>query len=137
MAKTRGASKAKTTKAEATKAKKTPAAKKPAAASKKAASAAADAAVATASGSKVLSIEACKQWSVFKTRAGKIQKYLAQHGAAVDVVINKEKPSKGNFVVRLEGKEEPILELLGMKRPFAALKALDMDDIGKEVMDAL
>lgn len=135
MAKTRGASKAKTTKAEATKAKKkSPAAKKPAVASKKAASVAA---VATASGSKVLSIEACKQWSVFKTRAGKIQKYLAQHGAAVDVVINKEKPSKGNFVVRLEGKEEPILELLGMKRPFAALKALDMDDIGKEVMDAL
>ena len=134
MAKTRGASKAKTTKAEATKAKKSPAAKKPAAASKKAASAAA---VATATGGKVLSIEACKQWSVFKTRAGKIQKYLAQHGAAVDVVINKEKPGKGNFVVRLEGKEEPILELLGMKRPFAALKALDMDDIGKEVMDAL
>ena len=134
MAKTRGASKAKTTKAEATKAKKSPAAKKPAAASKKAASAAA---VATATGGKVLSIEACKQWSVFKTRAGKIQKYLAQHGAAVDVVINKEKPGKGTFVVRLEGKEEPILELLGMKRPFAALKALDMDDIGKEVMDAL
>ena len=134
MAKTRGASKAKATKAEATKAKKTPAAKKPAASSKKAASAAA---VATTTGGKVLSIEACKQWSVFKTRAGKIQKYLAQHGAAVDVVINKEKPGKGNFVVRLEGKEEPILELLGMKRPFAALKALDMDDIGKEVMDAL
>eukprot|EP00986_Skeletonema_menzelii_P010082 scaffold4765_cov177-Skeletonema_menzelii.AAC.1 len=60
-----------------------------------------------------------------------------KHGAAVDVVINKEKPGKGNFVVRLEGREEPILELLGMKRPFAALKALDMDDIGKEVMDAL
>ena len=131
MARTRGTSKAKATKAEATKAKKSPAAKKkPAAASKKAAS-------ATATGGKVLSIEACKQWSVFKTRAGKIQKYLAQHGAAVDVVINKEKPGKGNFVVRLEGREEPILELLGMKRPFAALKALDMDDIGKEVMDAL
>ena len=51
--------------------------------------------------------------------------------------INKEKPGKGNFVVRLEGKDEPILELLGMKRPFAALKALDMDDIGKMVMDSL
>lgn len=51
--------------------------------------------------------------------------------------INKEKPGKGNFVVRIEGREEPILELLEMKRPFAALKALDMDDIGKQVMDAL
>ncbi len=133
MAKTRGASKTKATRAEATKAKKSPAAKakKPAAKAKK------TTAVAAATGGKVLSIEACKQWSVFKTRAGKIQKYLAQQGAAVDVVINKEKPGKGNFVLRLEGREEPILELLGMKRPFSALKALDMDDIGKEVMDAL
>ena len=39
--------------------------------------------------------------------------------------------------MRLEGKDEPILELLGMKRPFAALKALDMDDIGRMVMDSL
>lgn len=39
--------------------------------------------------------------------------------------------------MRLEGKEEPILELLGMKRPFTALKDLDMDDIGKMVVDAL
>ena len=51
--------------------------------------------------------------------------------------INKEKPGKGNFVVRIEGREEPVLELLGMKRPFAELKALDMDDIGKNVMEAL
>jgi len=131
MAKTKGTPKAKATKAAATKAKKPPAS-----ASKKTSSTAAPAAAAAAGG-KVLSIEACKQWSVFKTRAGKIQKYLADHGAAVNVEINKEKPGKGNFVVRLEGKDEPILELIGMKRPFAALKALDMDDIGKMVMDAL
>lgn len=30
-----------------------------------------------------------------------------------------------------------MLELLGMKRPFAALKALDMEDIGKQVIEAL
>ena len=74
---------------------------------------------------------------VFKTRAGKIQKYLAENGSAARVEINKEKPGKGNFVVRIEGKEEPILELLAMKRPFAALKALDMEDIGKSIIDAL
>ena len=51
--------------------------------------------------------------------------------------INKEKPSKGNFVVRVEGKEEPVLELLGMKRPFKDLKALEMEDIGKMVIEAL
>ena len=51
--------------------------------------------------------------------------------------INKEKPGRGNFVVRVSGKDEPVLELLEMKRPFSALKALDMDDIGNMVLDAL
>lgn len=130
MAKTGGTPNVKAAKvAKKTKVKKSAQKKYPAAEVNKAPSAAA--------GKVVLSIEACKQWSVFKTRAGKIQTYLADHGAAVDVQINREKPGKGNFVVRLEGKEKPILELLGMKRPFAALKALDMDDVGKMVMDAL
>jgi len=53
------------------------------------------------------------------------------------VEINKEKPTRGNFVVRVEGKEEPVLELLGMKRPFTDLKALEMEDIGKMVIEAL
>ena len=53
------------------------------------------------------------------------------------VEINKEKPGKGNFVVRVDGKEEPVLLLLGMARPFKDLKALDMDGIGKMVMDTL
>jgi hypothetical protein len=53
------------------------------------------------------------------------------------VEINKEKPGKGNFIVRVDGKEEPVLSLLGMARPFKDLKALDMDDIGKMVIDAL
>jgi len=39
--------------------------------------------------------------------------------------------------VRVEGRDEPVLELLAMKRPFAELKALDMDDVGKSVLDAL
>ncbi len=133
MAKTRGT----TTSTKATKAAKTTKAKKSTTPKKSTAAEAKKASSSASAGGKVLSIEACKQWSVFKTRAGKIQKYLAEHGAAVDVEINKEKPGKGNFVVRLEGKDEPILELLGMKRPFAALKALDMDDIGKMVMDSL
>lgn len=51
--------------------------------------------------------------------------------------INKEKPGKGNFVIRVEGKEEPVLELLGMTRPFKALKDIDMEDIGKMVIEAL
>lgn len=51
--------------------------------------------------------------------------------------VNKEKPGKGNFVVRVEGRDEPIIELLAMPRPFKKLKALDMEEVGKSVLDAL
>jgi hypothetical protein len=54
------------------------------------------------------------------------------------VEINKEKPpGKGNFVVRVQGVDEPIIELLGLKRPFPSLKALDMDDLCQQVLTAL
>ena len=39
--------------------------------------------------------------------------------------------------MRISGKEEPIVELLGMTRPFAPLKALDMEDVCKKVLMAL
>lgn len=51
------------------------------------------------------------------------------------VEINKEKPGKGNFVVKVDGKT--VVELLSMKRPFPPLKALDMDDVCSKVMSAL
>ena len=76
--------------------------------------------------------------NLVKTRANKIVKFLAENGCNSErVEINKEKPGRGNFVVRVEGKDEPILELLGMKRPFKDLKALEMEDIGQMVIDAL
>jgi len=40
-------------------------------------------------------------------------------------------------VVRVTGKEEPIVELLALKRPFPPLKALDMDDVCDKVLAAL
>lgn len=51
--------------------------------------------------------------------------------------INKEKPGRGNFVVRVSGRDEPIVELVGMKRPFPSLKGLDMDDVIEQVKDAI
>lgn len=51
--------------------------------------------------------------------------------------INKDKPGKGNFIVKVSGVEEPIVELTAMKRPFPALKALDMDDVIEKVLTAL
>ena len=51
------------------------------------------------------------------------------------VEINKEKPGRGNFVVKVDGKT--IVELLAMKRPFPPLKKLDMDEICGKVIDEL
>jgi len=53
------------------------------------------------------------------------------------VVVNAEKPGRGNFVIKIEGKDEPVVELQGMKRPFKSLKDLDMDEVGQLVLDAL
>ena len=58
-------------------------------------------------------------------------------GGRAKVVVNAEKPEKGNFVVRVEGVEKPIVELIGMKRPFPALKSLDMEEVVENVLGAL
>lgn len=81
----------------------------------------------------IVSIEACKQWSAFKTRAAKIAKAV---GSFAKVEITKEKPGKGNFVVRVNG-GEPIIELKALTRPFPSLRALDMDEVSQQVLSAL
>ena len=98
----------------------------------------------------------------FKTRAAKIEKAV---GAKAMVEINKEKPGRGNFVVRVDG--QVIVELLAMvsatcllyygvtwnalfpqwlsgsvllilqKRPFPPLKSLDMDETIEKVINAI
>ena len=74
------------------------------------------------------SIEACKSWNAFKTRAAKVEKVLKASG--YNVSINSTKPGKGNFVVTLTSgsKSKKIIELIGMPRPFTKLKALDVED---------
>ena len=51
--------------------------------------------------------------------------------------VNKEKPGKGDFIVTVSGVEEPIVELKALKRPFPALKALDMNEVVQNVIKAL
>ena len=46
-------------------------------------------------------------------------------------------PGRGNFVVSISGQDEPVVSLLGMKRPFSALRALDMEATAQQVLDAL
>lgn len=53
------------------------------------------------------------------------------------VVVNEEQPRKGSFVVKVSGVEEPIVELLDLKRPFGPLKALDMEELVGKVLKAL
>lgn len=50
------------------------------------------------------------------------------------MVVNEEKPRKGCFEVTVNGKVE--LSLLDMPRPFTKLKALDMEQVGADVVKA-
>jgi hypothetical protein len=52
-------------------------------------------------------------------------------------VLNKEKPGIGNFIVTVSCAGGPIVELKAMKRPFKALKGLDMDEVLENVLKAL
>jgi translation initiation factor 1 (eIF-1/SUI1) len=83
---------------------------------------------------KIVFVEASKECNAFKTRANKIAEAV---GSRAKVLINQEKPGKGNFVIRVSGVDEPIIELKAMKRPFPPLKALDMDELAKKVLNAL
>lgn len=83
---------------------------------------------------KVVMIEASNECQAFKVRAKKIADGV---GSTAKVVINQERPGKGNFVIRITGMEKPVLELKAMKRPFPPLKALDMDEVVKQVLDSL
>lgn len=58
-------------------------------------------------------------------------------GDKAKISINAEKPGKGNFVVRVSGQDAPLVELLGLKRPFPPLKALDMEEVCEKVLQAI
>jgi hypothetical protein len=40
-------------------------------------------------------------------------------------------------VVRVSGKEKPIVELIALQSPFHALSALDIDEVSEQVLSAL
>jgi hypothetical protein len=54
-----------------------------------------------------------------------------------DVVINETKPRKGCFVIRIEGNESPVVELLNLNRPFSQLKALDLEEVIQSIRQQL
>jgi hypothetical protein len=40
-------------------------------------------------------------------------------------------------VIRIQGVEEPVVSLIGLTRPYPALKGLDMDDVCEQILTAL
>eukprot|EP00544_Gedaniella_sp_CCMP2646_P003705 CAMPEP_0202494868 /NCGR_PEP_ID=MMETSP1361-20130828/14134_1 /ASSEMBLY_ACC=CAM_ASM_000849 /TAXON_ID=210615 /ORGANISM="Staurosira complex sp., Strain CCMP2646" /LENGTH=128 /DNA_ID=CAMNT_0049125623 /DNA_START=27 /DNA_END=413 /DNA_ORIENTATION=+ len=116
------------------KAASSPAKKKAAPAAKKEPPTKKNKAEAPTTSKKLVTIKLASNEAAFKTRANKIVRAV---GDAAVVQVNPEKPGKGTFVVKVVGVEEPIVELLGMKRPFQPLKALDMDEVSSQVLAAL
>lgn len=72
---------------------------------------------------------------MFRTRAAKLQKLVAAEVPSVKFDVNAEKPRKGFFEVRVQGK--PVLSLGPMPRPFKPLRETDMDELAAEVVAAL
>lgn len=50
------------------------------------------------------------------------------------VMINKEKPRKGAFVVMVDGEAKPAIELLALARPFTKLREYDLDAAIAEIL---
>lgn len=95
---------------------------------------------------KVLKIEACKQWGVFKRRANELIELVQEHHHDdITIEFNKEKPRRGCFEVRL-GKEKDddnddnddddmmIVSLQNLKRPFVALRELELEPLVTEIL---
>jgi hypothetical protein len=78
--------------------------------------------------------------NAFKTRASAVAAAVKAAKPGASVVVDEQKaegrnPDRGSFRIAVHGKV--IVDLKGMPRPFAAMKALDMDDVCKRVVAAL
>ncbi|KAF5801714.1 hypothetical protein HanRHA438_Chr06g0260541 [Helianthus annuus] len=87
-------------------------------------------------GSKTIVIEHCKQCNQFKVRAVKVKLGLEDAVSGITVLVNPEKPRRGCFEVREEG-GKTFISLLDMKRPFAPMKALDMDAVISDIVNQI
>ncbi|KAK4749091.1 hypothetical protein SAY87_026540 [Trapa incisa] len=81
-------------------------------------------------------IEHCKQCNSFKTRALQVKNGLESGVSGIIVLVNPDKPRRGCFEVREEGGEK-FVSLLGMKRPFTPMKALDMEKVVLQIIEKL
>ncbi|KAL1508026.1 hypothetical protein AB1Y20_007623 [Prymnesium parvum] len=70
-----------------------------------------------------------------ETRAARLESLLKAADPSIAVAVNPEKPRKGCFEVRANS--SAVLSLTDMPRPFAKLKALDMEQVASDVVKAL
>lgn len=69
---------------------------------------------------------------VFKRSAAAAEMALKNAGYSVE--INTSKPRKGAFVIKVEGADEPTVELLNLTRPFKKLRELDLQEALSEIL---
>lgn len=89
---------------------------------------------------KTIIIEHCKQCQQFKIRALQVKSGLEKGLAAggVNVILNPEKPRRGCFEIREGGENgEKFISLLNMSRPFAPMKALDMEQVVADIIEKI
>ncbi|XP_041019460.1 selenoprotein H isoform X1 [Juglans microcarpa x Juglans regia] len=92
--------------------------------------------ISKAAKTKTIVIEHCKQCNSFKTRAIRVKEGLEKGVSGVTVLVNPNKPRKGCFEIREDG-GETFISLLDMKRPFAPMKALEMDKVISDIIDKI
>ena len=86
--------------------------------------------------SKTIVVEHCKQCNQFKTRANLVRERLEKADCGVNVILNPEKPRRGCFEIREEGGKK-FISLLDMKRPFKAMRDLDMEQVISDIIDEI
>ncbi|KAJ8451336.1 hypothetical protein Cgig2_014108 [Carnegiea gigantea] len=89
------------------------------------------------SGSRTIIIERSTICSRFKTRAERVKEGLEKAIPGINVIINPEKPRKGIFEIREEGKEEKFISLEDTKRPFNRLQEVDIEQLITEIVAKL
>jgi hypothetical protein len=74
----------------------------------------------------------------FAKRADAVAKAVKDAGYTVEIDTRPaegRKPDRGSFIITARGKA--LVELKGMPRPFASMKALDIDQVAKDTIAAL
>ena len=72
---------------------------------------------------------------MFGRSAKKLSELVTSKNSKAVVVVNAEKPGKGNFVVSVKGKE--VLGLRALPRPFKALRECDLESVANDVIKQL